>query len=448
MKLTLIGAGGFRTPVIYRALAEGEVETRYDEVAFYDIDQARLDRISCVLDGISDELGTRPPVTMTTNLEAAVDGADVVYCAVRAGGMDGRILDETVPLAHGVIGQETTGPGGITFALRSVPIVTGIAEVVARRAPDATFVNFTNPVGLVTEAVRRVLGDRVIGICDAPLDLCKRVAGALGRRPEDVWFDYFGINHLGWLRGVLDGGRDILPELIADAERLDTFEEGRLFGAPWVRSIGMIPNEYLYYYYFNSEALEAMRGGRIRSAFLAEQQAAFYAGDGSSTQALRDWRRTHADRESSYMQEAWTGREEDMAGIVEKRGAGDYGRLALDLVDGLYGDGHRVMILNVPNRSSLPFLDEEAVVEVPCVIGRGGAVPTAIGSVPLEMQGLILSVRASERAAIDAALSGSRAMAIKALAIHPLVPSVEVATAILDGYLAGQPALAERYGVA
>jgi 6-phospho-beta-glucosidase len=448
MKLTLIGAGGFRTPVIYRALAAGDVETRYDEVSFYDIDQDRLDRIACVLEGVSEELGSTAPVTMTTDLHAAVDGADVVYCAVRAGGMAGRILDETAALAQGVIGQETTGPGGITFALRTVPIVTEIAEVVARRAPTATFVNFTNPVGLVTEAVRRILGDRVIGICDAPLDLCKRVAGALDRPPDDLWFDYFGINHLGWLRGVLHGGCDVLPELLADPERIETFEEGRLFGADWLRSLGMIPNEYLYYYYFNAEALEAMQAGNVRSAFLAKQQAAFYAGRGTPAEALRDWRHTHADRESRYMEEAWTGREEDMAGIVAARGPGDYGRLALDLVDGLYGDGHRVMILDVPNRSSLPFLDEEAVVEVPCVIGRGGVVPTAIGSVPLDAQGLILAVRAAERTAIDAALSGSRTMAIKALALHPLVPSVEVATRILDGYIAGQPVLAERYGAA
>ena len=448
MKLTLIGAGGFRTPVIYRALAAGDVTTRYDEVAFYDIDQARLDRIGCVLDGIAEELGSRPPVTITTDLDAAVDGADIVYCAVRAGGMAGRILDETAAISQGVIGQETTGPGGITFALRTVPVVTAIAEVVARRAPQATFVNFTNPVGLVTEAARRVLGDRVIGICDAPLDLCKRVAGALDRAPDDVWFDYFGINHLGWLRGVLDGGRDILPELLADGDRLETFEEGRLFGADWLRSVGMIPNEYLYYFYYNAEALEAMQAGRVRSAFLARQQAAFYAGHGTPAEALRDWRRTHAERESHYMEEAWTGREDDMAGIVAARGPGDYGTLALNLVDGLYGDGYRVMILDVPNRSSLPFLDEDAIVEVPCIISRGGVVPAAIGSVPLHAQGLILSVRAAERAAIEAALSGSRSMAIKALAMHPLVPSVDVAGRILDGYIAGQPTLVERYGAA
>src|SRR3954453_7775444 len=146
MKLTLIGAGGFRTPVIYRAIAAGEVTTHYDEVAFYDIDQGRLDRIGSVLDGIADELGTRPPVTMTTNLEAAVDGADVVYCAVRAGGMAGGIPDGPAALAPGRIRQETPGPGGIPFPLRTVPIVTAIAEFVPRCAPRATFVNFTNPV--------------------------------------------------------------------------------------------------------------------------------------------------------------------------------------------------------------------------------------------------------------------------------------------------------------
>ena len=143
------------------------------------------------------------------------------------------------------------------------------------------FINFTNPVGLVTEAVRRILGDRVIGICDAPLALCRRVAAALDRDPGDLWFDYFGINHLGWLRAVLDHGRDLLPDLLADERRLLAFEEGRLFGADWLRSVGMIPNEYLYYYDFANEALAGMQAGRVRAEFLSRQQDAFYRGSGS-----------------------------------------------------------------------------------------------------------------------------------------------------------------------
>jgi 6-phospho-beta-glucosidase len=443
MKLVLLGGGGFRTPAIYRALAEGSTRTHYDAVVLYDPDQARLDRIGAVLAGMDQQLGRSVPVTTTTDLDAAVDGADIVYCAVRVGGLAGRLLDETAALAEGVIGQETTGAGGITFALRTVPVVTEIAQIVARRAPGALFINFTNPVGLVTEAVRRILGDRAIGICDAPQALCRRVATALGRKPEDLWFDYFGINHLGWLRGVFAEGRDLLPGLLADERRLTSFEEGRLFGPDWLRSIGMIPNEYLYYYDFATEALSGMQSGRVRAEFLQRQQDAFYAEAGSPADALRSWEASLAEREGSYMQEAWSGRDEELRGVAAARETGGYGRLSLDLVDALHAEGQEVLILNVANRSSLPFLDEAAVVEVPCVVGRGGIVPVAIGSVPMAAEARIVAVRAAERAAIEAALSRSRSLAVQALALHPLVPSVDVARRILDRHLAAQPGLAE-----
>jgi 6-phospho-beta-glucosidase len=245
---------------------------------------------------------------------------------------------------------------------------------------------------------------------------------------------------------VLDGGHDLLPNLLADDERLESFEEGRLFGAEWLRSVGMIPNEYLYYFYFNSAALEAMRGGQVRAEYLEKQQSAFFAGVGSPTDALRDWERTLAEREARYMAEAWLGREDAMAGVAAARESGDYGRLALDLVDAMRGGGYRTMILDVPNRSSLPFLDADAIVEVPAIVGRGAIVPAAIGDVPMEARGLILAVRAAERLAVDAALSGSRAKAVEALALHPLVSSVDVATRILDRHLAGQPGLAASFG--
>jgi len=359
---------------------------------------------------------------------------------VRVGGIGGRLIDETVAIDGGAIGQETAGAGGIAFALRTVPVVTEIASVVDRRAPDALFINFTNPVGLVTEAIRRVLGDRVVGICDAPEDLCRRVAGVLGRRPEELWFDYFCINHLGWLRGVLDHNHDLLGGLLDDPERLESMQEGRLFGADWIRSLGMIPNEYLYYFYFEREALAAMRAGHVRAAYLREQQDAFYGGDGRPGEALGTWERLLSEREAHYMEEAWSGREAAHQAVADRQ-PGGYGGLALGLVDALHSDEPHVRILDVANRSSLPFLDPDAIVEVPCVVSRGGVVPVAIGSVPIEAQGLILQVRAAERAAIDAALSGSRRQAIRALALHPLVPSVEAATEILDGYVHRHPEL-------
>ena len=443
MKLAVLGGGGFRTPAIYRALAEGQTRTRFDELVLYDVDQGRLDRIAAVIAGLNGELGRSVSLRVTTRLEEAVDGADFVYCAIRVGGIAGRVLDETAALAEGVIGQETTGAGGITFALRTVPEITRIAEVVSRRAPGATFINFTNPVGLVTEAARRVLGDRAIGICDAPQALCSRVATALDREADELWFDYFGINHLGWLRSVLDRGRDLLPGLLADEKCLTSFEEGRLFGPDRLRTVGMIPNEYLYYYDFAPEALAGMRSGRVRAEFLQRQQDAFYATDGPPDKALRDWKATIEERERSYMEEAWSGRDDDLSSVAAAREPGGYGGLALDLVDALTGDGTTVLILNVANRSSLPFLDADAVVEVPCVVGRGGVVPVAIGTVPVEASELIGSVRAAERMAMEAALSGSRQMAVQALAMHPLVLSTEVAGRILQRHLIAQPQLAE-----
>jgi 6-phospho-beta-glucosidase len=324
-----------------------------------------------------------------------------------------------------------------------LPVVLEIAEIAARRAPTATFVNFTNPVGLVTQAIRPILGDRVVGICDAPVALCRRVAAAIGRDPDELWFDYFGINHLGWLRAVLDNGRDVLPELLADTGRLLTIEEGRLFGAPWLQVIGMVPNEYLYYYDFAGEALAAMRAGRVRAEFLTHQQEQFYQAVQPPTEAVIAWESALAEREGRYMEEAWTGREDQLADVAAARETGGYGQLSLDLIDALHGDHPEVMILNVANRSSLPFLGPSDVVEVPCVVSRGGVVPVSIGAVPIAAQARIIAVRAAEGAAIEAVASHSRVAAIRALALHPLVPSVEVAGRILDRHLRAQPGLAE-----
>jgi 6-phospho-beta-glucosidase len=433
VKLTVIGAGGFRTPAIYRALVSGVADVSFDEIVLYDADDARFSRMTAVLDGIDAELGAAVGYRMSTDLADAVEGADVVYCAIRVGGLEGRLKDERVAVAAGAIGQETTGPGGIAFALRTVPAVLAIAEEVAERAPSALFVNFTNPAGLVTEALRRVLGDQVVGICDGPPDLCKRVARAVGLPPEQLWFDYFGINHLGWLRAVIHRGHDLLPHLLADGERLESFEEGRLFRTEWIRAVGMIPNEYLYYYYSQREALESMRRGKLRAAVLVEQQRDFYEGNGGD--ALAAWRAASARREVSYMAEAWSARGVDQAEVAESREPGGYGGVALQIVDAVFNARPRVMILNTVNRSAMPFLDPDAVVEVSCVVGPGGVVPTAIGDCPLECQGLIAQVRAAERAAIEAAVSGSRRQALRAFALHPLVPSVEVAEQLLSSYL-------------
>src|SRR5215218_501239 len=441
MKLTIVGGGGFRVPLVYGALRAKAERLGREQVVLHDIDASRLERIAAVLDGLAAERGGRLPFRTTTELADAVDGTDYVFCAIRVGQLEGRVVDESVPLGLGVLGQETTGPGGICFALRTIPAMTALARAMAEHAPDAWLINFTNPAGMVTEAVQQVLGDRAIGVCDSPSGLCRRVAVALGRDPRELWFDYVGLNHLGWLKGVRDRRGELLPGLLDDDAALAGFEEGRLFGGEWLRAIGMIPNEYLYYFYYAADTVDAIRESpRSRGAFLLEQQRAFYAADGEDPQAaLAAWRTTRHDRERTYMAEARSAAGD--AGEHDTEASAGYESEAMAVLEAMALDTRAVLILNTANRSSVPFLDARAVVEVPAVVGRAGPVPLAAGEVPAHAAALISLMKDVERTTIEAALTGSRALAIKALALHPLVPSVSTARAIFDGYRARLPGL-------
>ena len=439
MKLAIIGGGGFRVPLVYGALLD---RRPFDDVVLHDVDPERLDRIAAVLEGQAAEHGDRVPFRTSTDLDDALEGADFVFVAIRVGGLEGRAVDESVPLGHGVLGQETTGPGGICFALRTIPAMVDLAERVRSRAPGAWLVNFTNPAGMVTEALQQVVGDRAIGICDSPSALCRRVAAALHRSADDLAFDYFGLNHLGWLKAAKDGATDRLPELLADDGALATLEEAQLFGAEWLRSLGMVPNEYLYYFYFAAETVAALED-KPRGAYLLDQQAAFYdARPETPAEALARWRRAKDERDRTYMAEARNGNEGHGHDPGEP---GGYEAEALAVVEAIAHDQGAVRILDVANRSALGFLDEHAVVEVPCVVSAAGARPLAVGPVPDHARALIETVKAVERTTIEAALTGSTALAIKALALHPLVPSISAARAIFAGYRERLPALEERF---
>lgn len=444
MKLTIVGGGGFRVPLVYGALLDRKERLGLDEVVLYDIDDTRQDRIGHVLDGLAAERGVQLPFRATTDLVDAVEGADFVFSAIRVGQLEGRVIDEDVPLGMGVLGQETTGPGGICFALRTIPVMTRLAETMAAHS-DGWLINFTNPAGMVTEATQRVLGDKVVGICDSPSGMCRRVASVMGRDPKTLWFDYFGLNHLGWLKDVRDGtGAPLLDELLADDAALERFEEGRLFGGEWLRTLEMLPNEYLYYFYYAADTVNAIRGGGSRGAFLLQQQREFYARNGvSPEQALADWRATRHDRERTYMAEARAAAGQEGEHDIEENSG--YESEAMAVVDAIVNNTREVLILNTANRSALPFLDERAVVEVPCIVGRHGPVPVAVGEVPAHAASLISTMKDVERTTIEAALTGSEQLAIKALALHPLVPSVNTAREIFDGYRRRLPDLAEAF---
>lgn len=440
MKLTILGGGGFRVPLVYQALTGGSPIT---EVVLHDVADERLAAIRAVL----EQLAGGPAVRTTTDLDDALADARFVFSAIRVDGLAGRTVDERVALSCGVLGQETTGPGGIAYGLRTVPVALRVAERVAAVAPQAWVINFTNPAGMITEAMQRVLGERVVGICDSPIGLAHRAARALTglgvEAGDDAVVEYVGLNHLGWLRGLRVDGVDRLPDLLDDDAALGSIEEARLIGADWVRTIGALPNEYLYYFYRTREAVAAIGAApSTRGEFLLAQQERFYAETTADPAgALRRWSQVRAERDASYMAES---REASGAGdrTAEDVAGGGYQQVALELMAALAGGPARTMILNVRNGGAVPGLPAEAVVEVPCLVGRHGVAPLATRPLPGAMLGLLQQVKAVEQDTIEAAVTGSASLALRAFAQHPLVDSVAVAQELLRGYRAQLPGIA------
>ncbi len=442
----MVGGGGFRVPLVYRALCEDRRAGRVTDVVLHDTDTARVNRVAAVMAQLARGRADAPKVHVVADLATAVRGADFVFSAIRVGGLLGRTWDERAALRHGLLGQETTGAGGLCYGLRTVPVALGLAEVVRREAPGAWVINFTNPAGLVTEAMARVLGDRVVGICDSPAGMFARVAGALNVPLEAATFDYAGLNHLGWLQRVLVDGGDVLPSLLADAPALESIEEGRLFTPGWLQLLGMIPNEYLYYYYFTREAVQSiLQAPQTRGEFLLDQQSLFYSGGGDP---YARWESARRERNATYMAETRSRSESNLesgssaAGEVGDAGfAGGYDQVALALMRAIAHDERTSVVLNVANRGALAGLDDEAFVEIGCRVAASGPVASPVSPLPLHALGLVQSVKAAERVVVEAACAGSRSLAVKALALHPLVDSLTTADQIVSTQLEHVPEL-------
>lgn len=500
MKLTILGGGGFRVPLVHEAVATAATGLTVDEVALHDVDPERLATISAVIEEQGARLAEEgravalPRLVATTDLRDAVTGADFVFSAVRVGGAEARTVDERVALGLGLLGQETIGPGGLAYALRTIPVALEIARTIAELAPTAWTINFTNPAGIVTEAMRSVLGDRVVGICDTPIGLVRRVGRLLGadlvagERGAEV--DYVGLNHLGWLRSVRLEGTERLPGLLADDAALEEIEEARLIGKDWVRADGALPNEYLFYYLHTADAIERITGAATtRGEFLAKQQGDFYlaaaeadgrgpearasghagtagsagrpdgaggaggAGESDSccTSPLDLWRETLHEREATYMAESRDEerREEDVAG-------GGYQEVAMRLMTALATGRPERMILDVGNIAAgredapaseriVPELPPDCVLEVLCEVDGEGVHPLPIGPVEMGRLGMMSTLRAAERRILEAATTGSREAAWQGFATHPLVSSPELGRRLLEGYEAGHPQIAALF---
>ena len=472
MKLTILGGGGFRVPLVHEAVATAATGLTVDEIALHDVDPSRLATISAVIEGQGEHLTAEgravalPRLLATTDLREALTGADFVFSAVRVGGAEARTVDERVALGLGLLGQETIGPGGLAYALRTLPVALEIARTIAEVAPQAWTINFTNPAGIVTEAMRSVLGDRVVGICDTPIGLVRRVGRLLGadlvagERGAEV--DYVGLNHLGWLRSVRLEGTDRLPGLLADDAALEEIEEARLIGKDWVRADGALPNEYLFYYLHTDEAIRRITAAATtRGEFLAKQQGDFYLaaaeadgrgpGEACCTSPLDLWRATLHEREATYMAESRDEerREEDVAG-------GGYQEVAMRLMTALATGRPERMILDVGNIAAgredapaseriVPELPADCVLEVLCEVDGDGIRPLPVAPVELGRLGMMSALRSSERAILEAAVTGSREAAWQGFSTHPLVSSPELGRKLLEGYEAGHPQIAALF---
>jgi len=444
LKIAILGAGGVRTPLIVEAMARRQARIGLTELALMDVDAQRLEIIG-TLTGATEQNGSLLfKIARTTDARVALAGADFVITTFRVGGIASRIVDERVPLRYGVLGQETTGAGGFAMAMRTIPVLLDYIKLMRELCPNAWLVNFANPAGLLAEAAVRAGGwKRTVGICDAPHTM-GRVAAALAHVPADeLDLDYFGLNHLGWLRAAYHDGRDYLPAFIASSARAGTLP-GLPFTNEEYAGLGMVPNEYLFYYYHSREAVNNILGaGQTRGEMIAawndrlfaELGALHAAGDLDGMQ--RTYRTYLEQRGGTYMV-GETGHAHDLASLpsaILSAIAGEgYAGVALDLIEGLIGVRPHPMILNVANRGAIDCMGDDDVVEVPVYVGKGLVRPLAVRPLPGAPLGLMQQVKAYEHLTIAAATEGSYVKAVQALTVHPLVQDHRIAQAIVDDY--------------
>ncbi len=445
IKLTIIGAAGLRTPLILQAVLLRQSKLELSELALMDIDAERLELIAALTAPLEAANPPRFRIQRTTNLDLALQGADYVITTFRVGGMNARAVDERVPLNHGVLGQETTGPGGFAMGLRTIPVLLAVAEKMKSLCPQAWLVNFANPAGMLAEAIIQAGGwQRSVGICDAPHTMRRALAALLGTSAENLFLDYFGLNHLGWIRRVLYQGEDYLPRLLELIRQLDSVP-GLPFSPTLISSLGLIPNEYLYYYYHARRAVEnILHAGISRGEQLAAWNESLFA-ELASLRAQEDYEgmqrayQAYLNKRGQTYMVSESGQAHSLeqldAALVEALSTEGYAGVALDLIEALSGGTKREMILNLPNQGAISGMDADAVVEVPVWVSKGALQPLTVGNIPQHCLGLMQQVKAYERMTIEAAVEGSYVKALTALTLHPLVPGYEVAKSILDEYL-------------
>jgi 6-phospho-beta-glucosidase len=429
LKISIIGGAGVRVPLLVRGLVRSDL--RISEVALFDPDQPRLRIIADLAKRAVPEVLVEPH----SNADSCIEGSDFVITSIRVGGSGQRARDEALAISHDVVGQETVGAAGFAMALRAIPPMVEYGRLTAKLAPRAWLVNFTNPVSAVTQAVHQETDARIIGICDTPFEICEDAAHALGLSPHACAYDYFGLNHLGWLREVYDRGVPQLHRLWDDEAGLRSAYRDPLFEPERLRSLRLLPTEYLYYYYRPEVALDHLRrAGTSRGGVVAQLTDRLFADLVKGVQdPLARYERYLAARDASYMQvETGSTAPRVKPAWAELSG---YDRIALMTMRGIVHDTKDVIPLDVANHANFPFLAAEDIVEVPSVVDRNGPRALHVAPIPDHCASLISRVKSYERATVAAALSGSRDDRLQALQLNPLAGRREGQSALLDALI-------------
>jgi 6-phospho-beta-glucosidase len=423
MKVAVIGGGSTYTPELIDGFARRSGVLALDELVLHDVSPQRLDIVGGLAQRMLSRHGTACRLSRTTSLDDAVDGADAVLVQLRIGGQAARLVDETLPNKFRLLGQETTGPGGFAKALRTVPVVLAIAERVRQRAtPNAWIVDFTNPVGIVTRALLDQ-GHRALGLCNVAIGFQRRIAASLGVDADRVRLEHVGLNHLSWIRQVLLDGNDILPAMLADEQQAADLAGPIEMPVDLLRTIGAIPSYYLHYYYRTDHAVDQQRAGTHRARDVMEIE-----------KTLLDL----------YQDPALDHKPD----LLDKRGGAYYSEAAAALVTSLLtGDGGHHYV-DLRNNATIAGLPDEAVVEVPAVVDRAGAHPVEVAALAPEMLGLVQAVTAYEVLTIEAARTGDRRTALRALLANPLVRQWDVAVPLLDALLLANATYLPNFTVA
>jgi 6-phospho-beta-glucosidase len=409
VKIAVVGGGSTYTPELIEGFARRAGVLAVDELVLQDVAADRLEVVGGLARRILAAQQFPGRLVTTSSLESAVDGAVAVLVQLRVGGQRARLVDETLPGRFGLLGQETTGPGGFAKALRTVPVVLDIADTVAKLArPDAWIVDFTNPVGIVTRALLDA-GHRAVGLCNSAIGFQRRLAATFGVEPDRVRLDHAGLNHLTWIRKVIVDGVDRLPELL-DSPALAEVAADTGLPPDLLRTLRAIPSYYLHYFYCTDEAVRAQASGPKRAEQVLEIEHTLLA--------------MYADPALDHK-----------PALLERRGGAYYSEAAAALVTSLLtGDGAHHYV-DVRNDGTIAGLPAEAVVEVPALVDTAGPHPVPVDPLPPEMLGLVQAVTAYEVLAIEAARTGDRAIALRALLANPLVRQWDLAVPLLDALL-------------